>query len=253
MSKESKYNLILGDCLQKMQSIPESSIDCIIADLPYGVTNNKDDKVIPFDMLWEQLDRVIKDNGCIALFAQGLFYVDLVNSNREHFKYDLVWDKVLTSGFLNANRMPLRSHEQIAIFYKKQPTYNPQKTKGKPNHSKGKDKGVSPINNNYGEFGFVDNKETLGDMKHPTSIIKFAKIHPSKAIHPTQKSVECIEWLIKTYTNAGDTVLDPCMGSGTTGVACANTGRNFIGIELDNKYLEIAKKRIFNDRKDKDE
>ena len=155
-----------------------------------------------------------------------------------------MWDKVLPSGFLNANRMPLRSHEEICIFYKKQPTYNPQKVKGKPNHSKGKPKEYE--NNNYGDFDFVDNSKELGDMKHPVSILRFSKPHPSVSVHPTQKSVEICEWLIKSYTNEGELVLDNCMGSGSTGVACLNTNRNFIGIELDEKYFDIAKERIKN-------
>ena len=149
--------LILGDCLEKMKDIPKKSIDLILCDLPYGLTQNSKDIALPFDKLWEQYNRIIKDNGCIALFAQGLFYVDLVNSNRKMFRYDLIWDKVLTSGFLNAKCMPLRQHEQIAIFYKKLPTYNPQFTIGKPSHSKGvsyKDKEYK--NRNYGKFGITD-------------------------------------------------------------------------------------------------
>ena len=189
-----------GDCLEIMKSIPDKSVDMICCDLPYGVTNNKKDIALPFDKLWEQYNRIIKDNGCIALFSQGLFYVDLVNSNRKMFRYDLVWDKVMTSGFLNANRMPMRQHEQIAIFYKKLPTYNPQKVKGSKNHSKGKVKEID-VNNNYGNHSFVDNSELLGDMKNPTSIVTFSKPHPSVCVHPTQKSVELLEWLIKTYTN----------------------------------------------------
>ena len=228
-----------------MKSIPDKSVDMICCDLPYGVTNNKKDIALPFDKLWEQYNRIIKDNGCIALFSQGLFYVDLVNSNRKMFRYDLVWDKVMTSGFLNANRMPMRQHEQIAIFYKKLPTYNPQKVKGSKNHSKGKVKEID-VNNNYGNHSFVDNSELLGDMKNPTSIVTFSKPHPSICVHPTQKSVELLEWLIKTYTNENDLVLDNCMGSGTCGIACVNTSRNFIGIELDEKYFKIAKERVEN-------
>lgn len=238
-------DLRCGNCLELMKEIPDKSIDMICCDLPYGVTQNKKDIPLPFDKLWEQYNRIIKDNGCIALFAQGLFYVDLVNSNRKMFRYDLVWDKVLTSGFLNANRMPLRKHEQIAIFYKKQPIYNPQFTQGKPLHSKGKSyKEKTPKNQNYGKF---ENTEDLREgltEKYPTSIVKFQKVHPSKAVHPTEKSIECLEWLIKTYTNERGLVLDNCMGSGTCGLACINTNRSFIGIELDEKYFEIAKQRL---------
>lgn len=236
------YELLNGDCLELMKNIPDRSVDLVLCDLPYQRTQNQWDIMIPVDELWKQYNRIIKDNGCIALFADGMFMAELMMSNKKMWKYNLVWDKVLPSGFLNANRMPLRSHEEICIFYKKQPTYNPQKVKGKPNHSKGSPKDYE--NNNYGDFGFVDNSRELGDMKHPVSIVRFSKPHPSVSVHPTQKSVEVCEWLIKSYTNEGMMVLDNCMGSGTTGVACVNTDRNFIGIELDEGYFEIAKNRI---------
>ena len=243
-------DLIHGDCLQVMKEIPDKSIDMILCDLPYGVTQNKKDIALPFDKLWEHYNRILKENGCIALFGQGLFYVDLVNSNRKMFRYDLVWDKVLTSGFLNANKMPLRQHEQIAIFYKKLPTYNPQFTQGNPLHSKGKSyKNKEHKNQNYGKFDNTNDLRAGSTEKYPTSILTFSKPHPSIAKHSTEKSVECLEWLIETYTNKGDTVLDNCMGSCTTGVACVNTDRNFIGIELDKKYFEIAKERIENQLK----
>lgn len=238
-------NLKLGDCLEIMNEIPDKFVDMILCDLPYGVTQNKKDIALPFDKLWQQYSRIVKDNGCIALFGQGSFYVDLVNSNRKMFRYDLVWDKVLTSGFLNANRMPLRQHEQVAIFYKKSPTYNPQFTEGKPLHGKGNSYKTKPAKNqNYGKFENIDDYRADSTQKYPTSIIQFAKPHPSKAIHPTEKSVEILEYLIKTYTNEGDLVLDNCMGSGSTGIACVNTNRDFIGIEIDENYFEIAKKRI---------
>ena len=234
-----------GDCLELMKEIPDKSIDMILCDLPYGVTQNKKDICLPFDKLWEQYKRIIKDNGCIALFGQGLFYIDLVNSNRKMFRYDIVWDKVLTSGFLNAKKMPLRKHEQIAIFYKKQPTYNPQFTQGKPLHSKGKSyKSKEHKNQNYGKFNITNDDRAGSTEKYPTSIISFKKCHPSISLHPTEKSIECLEWLIKTYTQKNETILDNCMGSGSTGVACVNTNRSFIGIELDENYFNIAKQRI---------
>jgi site-specific DNA-methyltransferase (adenine-specific) len=234
-----------GDCLELMKGLPDKGIDAIIADLPYGTTQNKYDIRLPFDKLWEQYERIIKDNGAIVLFGQGLFFVDLVNSNRELFRYDLVWDKQLTSGFLNANRMPLRVHENIAVFYKRLPTYNPQYTEGKPLHSKGKSYLNKELKNeNYGKFKMTDDSRAGSTQKYPKSIISFQKPHPSKAQHRTEKSIEMLEWLIKTYTNEGDVVLDNTMGSGTTGVACVNTNRNFIGMELDDKYFEIAKERI---------
>lgn len=218
----------------------------ILCDLPFGVTQNKKDIPLNLNQLWKQYNRIIKDNGCIALFAQGLFYVDLVNSNRKMFRYDLVWDKVLTTGFLNAKRMPLRRHEQVAIFYKRQPVYNPQMTAGNPLHGKGTSYKDKPIKNqNYGNFGVTDDLRKGSTEKYPTSIIKFPKPHPSAAKHPTEKSVDCCEWLIKTYTNEGETVLDNCMGVGTVGVACKQTNRNFIGIEIDKDYFEIAEKRIY--------
>lgn len=228
-----------------MKTIPDQSINMILCDLPYGVTQNRLDIVIPFDRLWKQYERIIKDNGAIVLFAQGIFYIDLVNSNRKLFHYDLVWDKQLTSGFLNAKRMPLRQHEQIAVFYKKLPTYNPQFKEGKPLHSKGVSyKEKEHKNQNYGEFKMTDDSRAGSTQKYPTSILRFAKPHPSIAKHRTEKSIPLLEYLIRTYTNEGETILDNCMGSGTTGVACVNTNRNFIGIEISDEYFDVAKKRI---------
>lgn len=234
--------LYYGDCLDIMKQIGDGTIDLVLCDLPYGTTQNKWDAVIPFDSLWEQYNRVAKPNAAFVLFAQGLFYVDLVNSNRANFRYDIVWDKQLKSGFLNANVMPLRVHEQIAVFYKSKPTYNPQKVKGQPTHSKGTAVFTKDVtNNNYGDYTPVEN---INDMKYPSSILSYQKPHPSVSVHPTQKPVELLEYLIKTFTNEGDTVLDNTMGSGSTGVACMNTNRNFIGIEKDEKYFDIAKSRI---------
>ena len=228
-----------------MKQIPSGSLDMIACDLPYGVTQNKLDIVIPFEPLWSEYKRIIKERGCIALFAQGVFFVELVQSNRKMFRYDLVWDKVLTTGFLNAGRMPLRRHEQIAFFYKKLPEYHPQFTEGKPLHSKG----VSYMekehkNSNYGQFHMTGDLRKGSTEKHPTSIIRVPKPHPSIALHRTEKPVELYKWLILTYTSVGDTVMDNCMGAGGCGVACAETGRNFIGIEKDPNYFEIARGRI---------
>ena len=234
-----------GDCLELMRDIPNNSVDMILCDLPYGKTQNEKDVRLPFDRLWDIYKRIIKDTGCIALFGQGTFFVDLVNSNRKMFRYDIVWDKQLKSGFLNAKKMPLRQHEQIAILYKKTPTYNPQFSKGKPLHSRGTSyKNKEAKNQNYGKFGVTDDIRAGSTDKYPTSILTFAKSHPSVAVHRTEKPVALLEYLIKTYTNEGDTVLDNCMGSGSTGVACINTNRNFIGIELDGEYFDIAKKRL---------
>ena len=249
-----EFNKIYNeDCLEGMKRIADKSVDMILCDLPYGVTQNKKDVVIPFVPLWEQYERIIKDNGAIVLFAQGLFYVDLVSSNRKLFRYDLIWDKVLSSGFLNANRMPLRQHEQIAVFYKKLPTYNPQFTIGKPLHSKGKSYLQKELKNqNYGQFEATDDSRAGSTEKYPTSVLKFEKQHPSTQIHPTQKSVSLSEYLIRTYTNEGETVLDNCMGSGTTAIACLNTNRNFIGFELDENYFNITNQRIEERLKEND-
>lgn len=242
LNEVKSNSLIMGDCLDIMPLIEEKSIDMILCDLPYGRTQNKWDAVIPFDELWWNYNRIIKDNGVIALFADGMFMAELMVSNKKMWKYNIVWDKVLISGFLNANKQPLRSHEEIVIFYNKQPTYNPQKVKGNPNHSKGTSQ--KNTNNNYGKFNIVDNREELGDMKHPKSIWTFQKPHPSKMIHPTEKPLDCIENLIKTYTNEGDLVLDNCMGSGTTCLGAKNLNRRFIGIEKEEKYFDLAVSRI---------
>lgn len=245
-------NLYQGDCLQLMNNVSDMSVDLILCDLPYGVTNNKSDIVIPFEPLWEQYKRIIKDNGAILLFAQGMFFVDLVNSCRDLFRYDLVWDKVLPTGFLNANRMPLRVHEQIAVFYKSLPTYNPQFSEGEAAHDRGTkcyDKDIT--NNNYGKFELTD-RTVEETKKFPKSILTFQKPHPSKAHHRTEKPVELLEYLIKTYSDEGAVVLDNCMGSGSTGVAAVNTDRDFIGIELDQNYFDVAKLRIYAAQNERD-
>lgn len=237
--------LLLGDCLELMKDIEDKSIDMILCDLPYAMTRNKFDVRIPFEPLWKHYNRVIKDNGAILLFGQGVFFVDLINSNRKMYRYDLVWNKVLCSGFLNANRMPLRQHEQIAVFYKKMPVYNPQFTTGKPLHSKGVNyMNKEIVNQNYGKFEHTDDSRKGCTDKYPTSILTFKKPHPSVAKHRTEKSIELLEYLIKTYSNEGDIILDNCAGSGTTGVACKNTNREFIGIEKDEKYFNIMKERL---------
>ena len=236
-----------GDCLEIMKDIPNKSIDMILCDLPYGTTRNKWDIIIPFDLLWQQYNRIIKDNGVIVLFAQGMFTCQLMQSQPKLWRYNLIWEKDRPSGFLNAKRMPLRSHEDICIFYKKTPIYNPQFWEGKPSHSIGKVKGEKKCNNNnnYGDFARVERE---GNLKYPRSVLKYPRPHPP--IHPTQKPIALCEYLIKTYTNENMTVLDNCMGSGTTGVACLNTNRNFIGIELEEEYFNIAKKRIENINKE---
>lgn len=236
------------DCLEGMKRIPGGSVDCIICDLPYEVLNkgNKHaqwDRLIPFDKLWEQYERIIKSNGAICLFAQGMFTAKLMTSNEKLWRYNLIWQKGgRCSGFLNAKKMPLREHEDISIFYKNLPTYNPQMTKCEPyqrNHSRGKME-KEPTNRCYGNFGRPE--DIITDLKYPKSILNFQRPHPQ--IHPTQKPVSLVEWLIKTYTNEGETILDNCMGSGTTAIAAIRTKRNFIGFELQKEYFDIAIKRI---------
>jgi len=245
--KVNKSILIQGDCLEILPQLIQKSVkvDAIITDPPYGTTNNKKDIVIPFDKMWVNIKAIRKDDTPVILFAQGLFYVDLVNSTRSEFRYDLVWDKILTSGFLNAKRMPLRKHESIAIFYKKLPVYNPQFTEGKPLHSKGS----NFVNKDYKNQNYNNCKQSSNDregctQKYPTSILTYQKPHSSIAKHRTEKSISLLENLIKTYTNEGDIVLDFTMGSGTTGIACQNTNRKFIGIELDEHYFKVALDRI---------
>lgn len=230
-----------GDCLEIMKSIPDGSIDMILCDLPYGTTQNKWDIIIPLDELWKQYDRIIKDNGMICLTSAEPFTSTLITSNKKLFKYDLVWDKKLSSGFLNAKRMPLRRHEQILCFYKKLPTYNPEMVV----RGKIRKKGITTENgkhtSNYGKFesSVVENNEY-----YPTSIIEVSNANRKDKLHPTEKPLELFEYLIKTYTNKNDLVLDNTAGSGTTAIACINTNRNYILIEKEEKYVEIIKKRI---------
>lgn len=230
------------DCLSGMKKIDSKSVDCIICDLPYGCTNNSSDVIIPFEPLWEQYERVIKDNGAIILFAQGMFTAKLMFSNPKLWRYNLIWKKGdRTSGFLNAKRMPLRNHEDICVFYKKQPTYNPQMRQGKPLHSKGK--GVHKFTNrNYGNFNETDDSRAGCTEKYPISILNFDRPHPP--LHPTQKPVDLVKWLVKTYTNEGELVLDNCIGVGTTAIACKLTGRNYIGFEINQEYIDLANNRL---------
>ena len=239
-----------GDCLELMREIPDGSVDMILCDLPYGVLNSKNpnakwDSVIPFPELWKHYKRVTKENGAIVLFASGMFTADLMQSNRKMWKYNLVWKKGnRPTGFLNAKKQPLRISEDICVFYNKQPTYNPQFTIGeKPCHSRGCDENAQKRVRNgcYGEF--KPTPVVITNNKYPLSIIDIPKEHP-QSYHPTQKPVALLEYLIRTYTNEGETVLDNCMGSGSTCVACVNTGRKYIGFELDENYFEIAEQRI---------
>ena len=232
------------DCLIGMQDIPDKSIDMILCDLPYGTTACKWDAVIPFEPLWEQYNRIVKDNSAIVLFGSEPFSTMLRGSNLKMYKYDWVWDKVVPFGFLDCKYRPLKSHEIISVFSKggcsngsKIPTkYYPQnliyRMEKKKNRLKSELLHSNPRKDEYVSVA----------TNYPKTILQFKK--DKRSLHPTQKPVALLEYLIKTYTNEGDTVLDNCMGSGSTGVACVNTGRRFVGFELDTKYFEIAKRRI---------
>ena len=287
MTTNEKYKLYHGDCLEVMNEIPSKSVDMILCDLPYQVTKNKWDIIIPMndyimvndkvleqdkfylqqfmkgltkkeidkiwkenkqEGLWSHYNRVVKDNGAMLLFGQDIFSAQLINSNPKMYKYKWFWKKDRPSGFLNAKKMPLKDVEEILVFYKKCATYNPQFWEGIPLHGMGtKYKEGNLGNNNYGKFASHTNPSAnrKGDTKkYPRQVLEFKRPHPP--IFPTQKPVDLCEYLIKTYTNEGDIVLDNCMGSGSTGVACINTNRKFIGIELDSKTFNLAKDRIEN-------
>ena len=236
------YTLRHGDCLELMKEIPDGTVDMVLCDLPYGATRCKWDVRLPFEKLWEQYNRIVKDGGAIVLFATEPFASLLRLSNIKNFKYDWVWDKVKGTGFLNANRQPMRCHEMICVFYSKQCTYIPQKTHGhKRKISTSKHKEDCRATENYGKHGLTSYDST---ERYPRSIQKFSADTQKSALHPTQKPVYLLEYLVRTYTNPGEVVLDNCMGSGSTGVACANAGRRFIGMELDENYFQIAKTRI---------
>lgn len=230
--------LYKGDCLEIMKKIPDKSVDMILCDLPYGVTRNRWDAVLPFDKLWDQYHRICKDTAAIVLHCQQPFTTDLISSNKKEFKYLYYWDKHLKTGFLNAKKQPLRQVEEIAVFYKKQPVFHPPLKKGKEHFVCKPGRSTQ----NYGSYNSRPTRKT--DTYCATTLITDYPKEVFKSGHPTQKPVSLLEYLINTYTDAGDTVLDNCMGSGSTGVACANTGRDFIGIELQDEYFQIAKDRI---------
>jgi len=235
--------LINGDCLIEMDALINEGIkvDMILCDPPYGLTKNKWDCVIDIDALWDRWKRLIKCRGAIAVFGQDKFSARMMLSNRKWHRYNIIWLKTTPTGFLNANRMPLRIHEDIMIFYNKLPTFNPQKTTGHtPVHSYTKH---TSDGSNYGktQTGISGGGST---ERYPTSVLLFRTDKQKCSLHPTQKSVELCSYLIRTYTNETDLVLDCCMGSGSTGVAAKLLNRKFIGIELDRKYFEAAKKRV---------
>lgn len=244
--------LLYGDCLELMKSIPDGSIDAIITDPPYGITACKWDSVIDFALMWKQLNRIIKPNGVIVLFGSEPFSSALRMSNIKNYKYDWKWDKVRPSNFLNAKRQPLRRHEDILVFYKKQCTYNRQFTEKniknqRPNERETRKKFIDKESQKHtGKHKKGFSADWDYTKTNPQSIITFLKgeTKGSEYKHPTQKPVELMEYLIKTYTNENETILDFTMGSGSTGVACRNINRSFIGIEMDEKYFNIATQRI---------
>ncbi len=225
-----------------MKSIKDKSIDLILCDLPYGTTDCKWDNIIPFDLMWEQYHRIIKDNGAIVLFSAQPFTTKLINSNLKNYRYSWYWMKNTCTGFAFAKHQPMRKVEDINVFYKRKPLYIPQGLKklDKPKVKKRKSK-ISNKDTIYNEDTLM--KEHIVEYtNYPNNVLEFKK--ESKTVHPTQKPVDLLEYLIKTYTMEGDIVLDNCMGSGSVGVATGNTNRKFIGIELDNTYFEIAKNKI---------
>ncbi len=231
--------LIHGDCLEEMKNIPDESVDMVMTDSPYGATVCKWDSIIPLEPMWEQLKRLIKPNGAIVMTASQPFTTTLIASNMKMFKYCWVWKKSRVTGVLNAKRQPLRCIEDAVVFYGKQCTYSPQGVVACDKKTSTGNAG-NGNSDNYGSVSVGKYKQT--QTGYPRQLIKFGSV--GKTQHPTQKPVALMEYLIKTYTNEGETVLDFTMGSGTTGVACRNLGRDFIGIEKDGKYFEIAKKRI---------
>jgi len=235
--------LIYGDCLEEMQSLPDGCIDMVLTDPPYGTTQCAWDSVIPLEQMWEQVRRVVKPSAAIVLFGKEPFCSYLRLSNIENYKYDWIWEKNVGTNFMNVKKMPNWSYEKICVFYKKLPVYNPQMREGKPF----KDNRVTEtrtITMALGSRAKYIKQENKGE-RYPNGTIQISSRN-NNPIHPTQKPVALMDYLIKTYTNEGDTVLDFAMGSGTTGVSCRNLNRNFIGIEMSKEYFKIAEKRIEN-------
>lgn len=237
-----RNKIILGDCLKIMNDIPDSSVDMLLVDLPYGTTQCKWDSIIDLKQLWKQYNRICKKNAAMVFTAAQPFTSALIMSNPKNFKYTWVWEKSKATGYLNAKKMPMRAHEDICVFYRKPPVYNPQMTQGEP-YNKGSAHRPTDV---YGSQVEVLVKNDTG-LRYPRTVqyFKTAESEGKKSvIHPTQKPLKLFEYLIKTYTNEGDLVLDNCIGSGTTAAACINTNRDFIGIELDEEYYSRANERI---------
>ena len=235
--------LLCGDCLELMKRIPNGSIDMVLSDLPYGTTRCRWDTPINLQELWKQYRRVVKENGAIVLFSAQPFTTELISSNKAMYRYEWIWRKTQPSGFMNAKKMPLRTHENIEIFYRKPPTYNPQMTHG---HQRKTATAYGTRESDGSScYGREERNYTYDSTdRYPVDVLQYSTGDKSKRLHPTQKPVDLLEYLVKTYTNPGETVLDNCMGAGSTGVACMNTGREFVGMELDPEYYQIAKERI---------
>jgi site-specific DNA-methyltransferase (adenine-specific) len=233
---------MLGDCLERMKEIPDKSVDMVLTDPPYGTTQNKWDSVVTLSVLWEEIGRISKDSAAILLFGMEPFSSSLRLSNLKMFRYDWIWEKTKAGQFLNAKRKPLEAHEVVSVFYKNFPKYTPQMGQGKPYIKKAVTDGDGDC---YGKFQRTGSVNSNKGTRFPRTVLKFSNPN-NNSLHPTQKPVDLLEYLVKTYTLENETVLDFTMGSGSTGVACKNLNRNFIGIERDEKYFDIAKNRIEN-------
>lgn len=243
MTLDCPFNILWqGDCLDLMANIPAKSVDLIISDLPYGTTKNKWDVILPFYELWHHYKRITTDNAAIIIFGDNKFTAKAMLSNEKWHRYNLIWQKTTPTQHLNAKKMPLRDHEDMCVFYNKLPTYNPQKTTGHERKvSTAHHKRNSKKTDNYGEHEYTGYDST---ERYPKSVWKFATDRQKSALHATQKPLALIETLVKTYSNPGDVVLDPTMGSNTTGLACLNLERSFYGIEKDKEMFKIAQQRL---------
>ncbi|MDM5138471.1 site-specific DNA-methyltransferase [Aeromonas bestiarum] len=231
--------LLHGDCLSLLPSLPDNSIDMVLADPPYGTTQCKWDSVIDLPAMWRELERVCKPNAAIVMTAAQPFTAQLVCSNMGMFKYEIIWEKGNATGFLNAKKQPLRAHESVLVFYRQQPTYNPQMTSG---HARKTSKRKTVNSECYGKALALTEYDST--ERYPRSVQFFSSDKQRGSYHATQKPVALMEWLLQSFSNPGDVVLDFCMGSGTTGVGCINTGREFIGMEMDAEIFEVAQARI---------
>lgn len=236
-----EYSLLPGDCLEVMWALPEASVDLVLSDPPYGMTYCPWDRPLPFEVMWHHYERLVKPRGAVVLTASQPFTTRLASSRPGWFRYEWIWDKVTrATGFQLAKKRPLKRHENVLVFYRRQPTYNPQMGKGKAYVSKRGAQSWAGFNSKIAGTTTVNRGE-----RYPTSILRIPSPgHAERGQHPTQKPVELMEYLVRTYTDPGDVVLDNCMGSGTTGVACVRSGRRFVGIELDRGFLTTARRRL---------